>query len=94
MNFYGIGMCKFKDFPPTLHLIYLLERCPSAGRTYLDLWKSRNRSNRVHISSNKIPAKYDHWWERSDHDLYQLIKAGMISVFMNVEGWIIELIEV
>lgn len=82
----------YEDFPPYLYLENVLEHCPKAGFTYLQIWKKRNHENKFSIEKSKVREAFLMSLAKFRHDLLLLVKEGLINIDENKENIAIEMV--
>jgi len=68
------------NVPPYIYLSQILKHCPSAGNTYLELWRSKDKNNQIQILRNDIQKQFLLTKAKFENDLFQLVREGLISV--------------
>lgn len=68
------------DFPPYLLLMQVLLHCPKAGSTYMQLWSSRGKDNRVRVYKEDCRQSLFISLVKFRNDLLLLMREGLIAV--------------
>lgn len=68
------------DYPPHPYLKQVLVHCPKAGATYMQLWESRNKNNRVSIYKKQVKSEYLISQSKFKNDLLLLVREGLASI--------------
>jgi len=81
---------KENNFPPYMYLVQVLQHCPKAGATYMQLWKARNPQNHVKILKKTLKEEYLTSTAKFRHDLLMLSRESLINIeetpsYINVE---------
>lgn len=68
------------DMPPYHYLRQVLDHCPKAGLTYIDIWARMDKDNRIKIDKEAIRNNFLVSLSKFRHDLLLLVKEGLISI--------------
>jgi hypothetical protein len=68
------------QYPPYLYLEQVLDHCPKAGKTYMQLWQNMDRNNKLSISKEDIRTEYLTQVATFRHNLLLLVKEGLASI--------------
>lgn len=86
-------MSKIK-LPPPFYLMAVLDHCPLAGSTYVQLWNNKNSESKLYVAHKDINFEYLKSKTKFRHDLLLLVKEGLISVeetkdkiYIEVTAW-------
>lgn len=79
------------DYPPYPYLHQVLSHCHKAGVTYLDLWKERDKNNKVTIEKDEIRSRFLASTHNFHHNLLLLVKEGLLSIDESSNRLIVEL---
>lgn len=82
-----------ESYPPFAYLIQVLNHCPQAGSTYVQLWNMRDCNNRVDILIKDVRLEFLISLKKFKHDLLLLVKEGLISVNESQKSFVIELVD-
>ncbi len=83
---------NYEDFPPYPYLKQVGEHCPKAVCTYMDIWKDRDKANKLKLYKDQVRNKYLISLAKFRHDLLLLVKEGLISIDETDQSLSIELI--
>lgn len=70
----------FAEYPPIAYLLQVLEHCPKAGATYLQLWQQRDKDSRVSIKRADVRITFLTSLAKFRHDILLLVKEQLVSV--------------
>lgn len=79
------------EYPPEPFLNQVHKNCPQAAATYCQLWKARDKANRVAMSKRDI-AKYRHY-NAFKRDLQRLFDECLISYDDEGQDVLVELVD-
>ncbi len=68
------------EYPPYMLLMQVLTHCPKAGSTYMHLWSSRDKKNKVCLRKEDCRESFFITLSKFRHDLLLLVREGLISV--------------
>lgn len=81
-------------YPPYLYLQQIVDYCPKAASTYMLLWRSIDKENKLDVFKKDIRSEYLISLAKFRHDLLLLVKEGLVSLeetpqWLHVEvvGW-------
>ena len=80
------------DYPPYPYLFQVAEHCPKSVVSYMNLWKSRNKDNRVFVFKSDIRSDYLTTHTKFKNDLLMLAKEGLVSVDESPSKYTVELV--
>ncbi len=85
---------SFNDFryPPYLYLTQVAEHCPKALSTYLSLWRERASNNKITVYKEEIRLQFLTSLAKFRHDLFLLVKEGLVSIDETPKSINIELV--
>jgi hypothetical protein len=71
---------KKSSFPPYEYLMQVLMHCPQAAFTYMQLWKDKNREDKVVIYKDEIWSEYLVSKIKLKSDLQKLAREALINI--------------
>jgi hypothetical protein len=77
-NFFNI------ELPPYPYLVQVINNHPLAAATYVEIWRQRDKENKITIEKNEIRNKFLIAPTKFRNDLYQLVREGLANVH---ESW-------
>jgi hypothetical protein len=81
------------SFPPFFQFHQVLQNCPKAGLTYLNLWQNKNKENCLYVTKTDIRNEYLSSLSKFRHDILLLVREGVISVNETPEKIYIDLLD-
>lgn len=68
------------DYPPYPFLQQVLDHCPKSGYLYLNLWKNRDKDNKIQILKKDIQNEYLISPIKFRNDLLHLCREALVSI--------------
>jgi hypothetical protein len=93
LEFLGIIMIDFNQFPPYIYLAQVIEHCALSASTYLQLWREKDKDNVVHIYKKDVYVQFLKRPYKFKNDLINLVKEGLISIDETPKKYVIELVD-
>jgi hypothetical protein len=78
------------DYPPYSAIITILENCPSAIFTYIQLWKNRI-DNEVSVKKGPLFEKDFTWFQNLKEHLFALEQQNLIQHSEDFDGYMVVL---
>lgn len=72
------------ELPPYQYLLQVLNNHPLAAATYVEVWRQKNKENKISIDKREIRNKFLVAPTKFRNDLYQLVREGLLNVH---ESW-------
>ncbi|HLT41317.1 MAG TPA: hypothetical protein VKZ95_01325 [Sphingobacteriaceae bacterium] len=68
------------DYPPYPYLAQVLNHCCKAAGTYLDLWKVRDKENKILVEKDDIRMRFLTSTHHFNHNVLLLAREGLASI--------------
>jgi hypothetical protein len=83
---------KIYDYPPYFYLEQILKHCPQAAFTYLQLWKKRDKDNKIHLDKKDIRLEFLKSRTKIQNELLLIVHEGLANIDETPKSIVIELV--
>lgn len=68
------------DLPPYMYLTQVLNHCPRAASTYIELWRHKDKHHKIVVAKNQVRNQFLIGSAKFMNDLLALVREGLINV--------------